>query len=62
MRDRLEIRRAPLLEQQRKNDKMTKWLETTKKSYCSGRIKYQVGYQPNPDPCATLTSSTATTG
>ena len=50
------------LEQQRKNDKMTKWLEDTKKSYCSGRIKYQVGYQPNPDPCATLTSSTATTG
>ena len=49
------------LEQQRKNDKMTKWLEGTKKSYCSGRIKYQVGYQPNPDPCATLTSSTATT-
>jgi foldase protein PrsA len=50
------------LEQQRKNDKMTKWLEDTKKSYCGGRIKYQVGYQPNPDPCATLTSSTATTG
>jgi foldase protein PrsA len=48
------------LEQQRKNDKMTKWLESTKKSYCSGRIKYQVGYQPNPDPCATLTSSTST--
>jgi parvulin-like peptidyl-prolyl isomerase len=50
------------LEQQRKNDKMTKWLEGTKKDYCGGRIKYQVGYQPNPDPCATLTSSTSTTG
>jgi len=49
------------LEQQRKNDKITKWLEDTKKDYCSGKIKYQVGYQPNPDPCATLTSSTTST-
>jgi parvulin-like peptidyl-prolyl isomerase len=48
------------LEQQKKNDKITKWLEDTKKSYCGGKIKYQVGYQPNPDPCATLTGSTAT--
>jgi foldase protein PrsA len=49
------------LEQQRKNDKITKWLEDTKKDYCNGKIKYQVGYQPNPDPCATLTGTTATT-
>ena len=48
------------LEQQRKNDESTKWLENTKKDYCGGRIKYQVGYQPNPDPCATVTSSTST--
>jgi parvulin-like peptidyl-prolyl isomerase len=48
------------LEQQKKNDKITKWLEDTKKSYCGGKIKYQVGYQPNPDPCATLTSATST--
>jgi parvulin-like peptidyl-prolyl isomerase len=49
------------LEQQRKNDKITKWLEDTKKDYCSGKIKYQVGYQPNPDPCASLTSTTTAT-
>jgi foldase protein PrsA len=49
------------LEQQRKNDKITKWLEDTKKDFCNGKIKYQVGYQPNPDPCATLTGTTATT-
>ena len=49
------------LEQQRKNDKLTKWLEDTKKDYCNGRIKYQVGYQPNPDPCASVTSTAATT-
>jgi foldase protein PrsA len=48
------------LGQQRKNDKMTTWLEDTKKDYCNGRIKYQVGYQPNPDPCASLTNSTST--
>jgi parvulin-like peptidyl-prolyl isomerase len=49
------------LEQQKKNDKITKWLEDTKKSYCNGKIKYQIGYQPSPDPCATLTGSTSTT-
>jgi len=49
------------LQQQRKNDKITKWLEETKKDYCSGKIKYQVGYTPNPDPCATVTSSTTAT-
>jgi peptidyl-prolyl cis-trans isomerase C len=46
------------LEQQKKNARVTEWLEDTKKDYCDGKIKYQVGYQPNPDPCATLTSST----
>ena len=49
------------LDQQKKNEKVTKWLEDTKKSYCGGKIKYQIGYQPNPDPCAALTSSTSTT-
>jgi parvulin-like peptidyl-prolyl isomerase len=48
------------LTQQKKNDKLTKWLEDTKKSYCGGKIKYQIGYTPNPDPCAALTGSTAT--
>jgi parvulin-like peptidyl-prolyl isomerase len=49
------------LEQQRKNAAMTKWVETKKKSYCKSGIKYQVGYQPNPDPCATLPGATTTT-
>jgi parvulin-like peptidyl-prolyl isomerase len=48
------------LEQQQKNEKMTKWVEDTKQDYCKGGIKYQVGYQPNPDPCASVTSPTAT--
>ena len=49
------------LEQQRKNEAMTKWVEDKKKSYCKSGIKYQVGYQPNPDPCATVSGSTTTT-
>jgi foldase protein PrsA len=49
------------LEQQRKNDAMTKWVETKKKSFCKSGIKYQVGYQPNPDPCTTLAGTTTTT-
>jgi parvulin-like peptidyl-prolyl isomerase len=48
------------LGQQKKNDEITKWLEDTKKSYCSGKIKYQVGYQPTPDPCSTLTGASTT--
>ena len=49
------------LEQQQKNDAMTKWVTDTKKHYCGGtRIKYQVGYQPTTDPCLTVTGSTAT--
>jgi parvulin-like peptidyl-prolyl isomerase len=46
------------LEQQQKNETMTKWVEDTKKDYCNSKIKYQVGYQPNPDPCATVTDDT----
>jgi parvulin-like peptidyl-prolyl isomerase len=46
------------LEQQQKNETMTKWVEDTKKDYCKSKIKYQVGYQPNPDPCVTVTGTT----
>jgi parvulin-like peptidyl-prolyl isomerase len=46
------------LEQQQKNDLMTKWVDQKKKSYCKSRIKYQVGYEPNPDPCASTTTTT----
>jgi parvulin-like peptidyl-prolyl isomerase len=49
------------LEQQKKNEAMTKWVDKKKQSFCKSGIKYQVGYQPNPDPCATLTGTTTTT-
>ena len=48
------------LEKQQKDEAMVKWVEDLKKSYCKGKIKYQVGYQPTPDPCSTSTG-TATT-
>jgi parvulin-like peptidyl-prolyl isomerase len=48
------------LENQQKNDAMTKWVEDTKKDYCKSKIKYQVGYVPNPDPCLTVTGTTTT--
>jgi parvulin-like peptidyl-prolyl isomerase len=37
------------------------WMTTVAKSYCSGKISYQSGYTPSPDPCATLNSSVPTT-
>jgi parvulin-like peptidyl-prolyl isomerase len=48
------------LEQQQKNDLMTKWVEGKKKQYCKSRIKYQVGYEPSPDPCASVNAATTT--
>ena len=50
------------LEQQKKQDEMTKWVDGTKKTFCNdNRIKYQVGYTPNPDPCAAILANTSTT-
>jgi parvulin-like peptidyl-prolyl isomerase len=46
------------LEQQEKNEVMTKWVEDTKNTYCKSLIKYQVGYKPNPDPCDTPSGAT----
>jgi len=59
--DKVESSIKQQLESQRKNDVMTKWVDNKKKSFCKSGIKYQVGYQPNPDPCATLTGATTTT-
>ena len=46
------------LEKQQKDEAMTKWVADTKKEYCDSKIKYQVGYQPNPDPCTTASTTT----
>jgi foldase protein PrsA len=50
------------LDQQDRNQEMTNWVTRVTKSYCNGgKIKYQAGYQPSPDPCASVTSGTTTT-
>ena len=50
------------LVQQKKNQAMTDWVASTSKDFCSGsKIKYQVGYKPTPDPCASTTTTNATT-
>jgi parvulin-like peptidyl-prolyl isomerase len=50
------------LEQQDKNQTMTDWVSNLAKGFCNGgKIKYQAGYEPNPDPCATLATATNTT-
>ena len=49
------------LEQQQKNTVMTKWVDDVKKNFCKpGKVKYQAGFAPSPDPCLAITSSTAT--
>ena len=48
--------------QQRKNEAMTAWVNDLTKSYCKdNKVKYQVGYKPNPDPCAQLNATTGDT-
>ena len=47
---------------QKKNQAITDWFNTLSKSFCSGgKIKYQVGYKPSPDPCASTTSTNTST-
>jgi parvulin-like peptidyl-prolyl isomerase len=53
------------LQQQKRNDVMTKWVEDTKREFCDDeKIKYAAGYKPTPDPCVELRKGTtgATTG
>jgi peptidyl-prolyl cis-trans isomerase C len=50
------------LEQQQKSTAINTWSSDVQKAYCRGsRVKYQVGYQPSPDPCTALTTSNTTT-
>jgi parvulin-like peptidyl-prolyl isomerase len=49
------------LKQQDQNTDMTKWVQGIAKTYCSGKITYQAGYKPNPDPCTSLTTAAPTT-
>ena len=45
--------------QTKKNQTMSDWVSGLSKTFCSGsRIKYQVGYSANPDPCAATTAAT----
>jgi parvulin-like peptidyl-prolyl isomerase len=47
---------------QKNGQATTDWSNQLVKSFCSdSKIKYQVGYKPNPDPCVSATTSTATT-
>jgi parvulin-like peptidyl-prolyl isomerase len=50
------------LESQKQQTVASNWAKTMAKSYCSGgKISYQTGYAPSPDPCATLETPDQTT-
>ena len=45
--------------QTNKNKTMTDWIDKIQKDYCkSGKIRYQAGYKPSPDPCASTGTTT----
>jgi foldase protein PrsA len=43
---------------QKKQAAITAWTTKTQKAYCKGKIAYQAGYQPSPDPCAATGTTT----
>jgi foldase protein PrsA len=50
------------LEQENRNQQMSDWVAKITREFCSGgKIKYQAGYKPTPDPCASLATATNTT-
>jgi parvulin-like peptidyl-prolyl isomerase len=50
------------LEQQKKNELMTKWVDDTKKQFCKpGKISFAAGYKPSPDPCLGVAGTPTTT-
>jgi parvulin-like peptidyl-prolyl isomerase len=43
---------------QKKDQAVTTWFTSLTKTFCTGgKIRYQVGYTPSPDPCASTTST-----
>ncbi|HZQ02570.1 MAG TPA: SurA N-terminal domain-containing protein [Gaiellaceae bacterium] len=51
-----------LLVQQQEQTVLADFATNLTKSYCHGsRVKYQAGYAPNPDPCASVNTTTGTT-
>jgi hypothetical protein len=46
---------------QDKSKTMSDFVVKTMKGFCSGKIKYAVGYTASPDPCAVTTTTNATT-
>jgi parvulin-like peptidyl-prolyl isomerase len=44
--------------QTKKQAAITAWTTKTQKDYCKGKIAYQAGYQPSPDPCAATGTTT----
>jgi len=47
---------------EKKNTAVNDWSRDLQKDFCNGsEIKYQTGFKPSPDPCASLNATTSTT-
>jgi parvulin-like peptidyl-prolyl isomerase len=44
----------------KRNESMTTWVEDLREEFCDGKMSYQVGFKPTPDPCAENAQGTAT--
>jgi parvulin-like peptidyl-prolyl isomerase len=48
--------------QQKQSDTMTKWVKDVTGEFCDGKLKFQTGFQPQPDPCADQGATATTPG
>jgi parvulin-like peptidyl-prolyl isomerase len=49
--------------QTKRNDAVNAWAKDLQKSFCKdSKIKYQVGFQPSPDPCTVAATTTSSAG
>ena len=49
------------LVQQQQQQLANDWMNNVTKSFCSGKIEYQSGYTPSPDPCTAINTPNQTT-
>jgi parvulin-like peptidyl-prolyl isomerase len=49
------------LEQQKQQQIANDWMSKVTKSFCSGKIAYQSGFEPSPDPCTAIATPDQTT-
>ena len=49
------------LVQTKRQTEMTSWVDDTRKDFCDGKLAFQAGFKPSPDPCSKSSTTTGAT-